>query len=80
MSRANRDVQHADVRLLTILERVDPKTVGVDELPAVTAERRRERFEQRTGAVHQRRNTKNRRAEFESSNTKRGQAWRREVW
>ena len=26
-------MQHADVKLLTILERVDPKPVGVEELP-----------------------------------------------
>lgn len=43
-------------------------------------ERRRERFEHRTGAVHQRRNTKDRRVEAVDSNSKRGQAWRREVW
>jgi len=29
------NVQHADVKLLTILERVDPKTLGVEELPAL---------------------------------------------
>ena len=28
-------MQHADVRLLTILERVDPKPLGVEELPAL---------------------------------------------
>jgi hypothetical protein len=28
-------VQHADVQLLTILERVDPKPLGVEELPAL---------------------------------------------
>jgi hypothetical protein len=28
-------VQHADVKLLTILERVDPKTLGVEELLAL---------------------------------------------
>ena len=44
------------------------------------AERRRERFEHQTGAVHQRRNTKDHRADFERSNTKRGQQWKREVW
>lgn len=43
-------------------------------------ERRRERYEHRTGAVHARRNTKNRRAEAEDSNSKRGSAWKREVW
>lgn len=41
-------------------------------------DRRRARFEHRTGAVHQRKNTKNRRAEAQSSNTKRGQAWKKE--
>ena len=30
-------MQHADVQLLTILERVDPKTSGVEELPALAA-------------------------------------------
>jgi hypothetical protein len=30
-------VQHADVKLLTVLERVDPKTLGVDELLALAA-------------------------------------------
>jgi hypothetical protein len=28
-------VQHADVQLLTILERVDPKPVGAEQLPAL---------------------------------------------
>jgi hypothetical protein len=28
-------VQHADVKLLTILERVDPKPSGVEQLPAL---------------------------------------------
>jgi hypothetical protein len=28
-------VQHADVKLLTILARVDPKPSGVEELPAL---------------------------------------------
>lgn len=32
-----RDVQLADVQLLTTLERVDPKPVGVEELLAVAA-------------------------------------------
>jgi len=44
------------------------------------AERRRERFEHRTGVVHARRNTKNRRAEAVDGNSKRGQEWKREVW
>jgi hypothetical protein len=35
LPRAKRDVQHADVQLLTILGRVDPKTLGVEELPAL---------------------------------------------
>lgn len=43
-------------------------------------ERRRERFEHRTGAVHQRRNIKDRRVETVDSNSKRGQQWKREVW
>jgi hypothetical protein len=30
-------VHYADVKLLTILERVDPKTFGVEELLAATA-------------------------------------------
>jgi hypothetical protein len=34
---AKRDVQHADVQLLTILERVDPKPLGVEQLPALAA-------------------------------------------
>jgi hypothetical protein len=40
LPRAKRDVQHADVKSLTILERVDPKTSGVEELlaPAIAAE------------------------------------------
>lgn len=42
--------------------------------------RRRARFETRTGAVHQRRNTKDRKAEAQRSNTKRGQAWKGESW
>ena len=37
MSRAKRDVQHADVTSFTILERVDPKTIAVEELPTLTA-------------------------------------------
>lgn len=40
--------------------------------------RRRARFENRTGAVHRRPNTKNRKAEAQRSNTKRGKAWRKE--
>ena len=36
MPWAKLDVQHADVKLLTILERVDPKTFGVEELLALT--------------------------------------------
>lgn len=35
--------------------------------------RRRRRFEQRTGVVHTRRNVKNRRAEAQDKNSKRGQ-------
>ena len=35
--------------------------------------RRRRRFEERTGAVHLRRNRKNRRAEAQDKNSKRGQ-------
>ena len=31
------DVQHADVKMLTILQRVDPKPLGVEELPALAA-------------------------------------------
>jgi hypothetical protein len=40
LPRAKRDVQHADVKSLTILERVDPKASGVEELlaPAVVLE------------------------------------------
>jgi hypothetical protein len=30
-------VEHADVNVPTILERVDPKPVGVEELPALAA-------------------------------------------
>ena len=37
MPRAKRDAQHADVKLFTILERVDPKTVAVEELLALPA-------------------------------------------
>ncbi len=40
---------------------------------------RRRRFETRTGAIHQRRNRKDRRADAVNSNTKRGSAWRREI-
>jgi hypothetical protein len=40
--------------------------------------RRRFRFENQTGAVHKRRNTKNRKAEAQRSNTKAGKAWRKE--
>ena len=32
LPRAKQDVQHADVELLTIHERVDPKPLGVEEL------------------------------------------------
>jgi hypothetical protein len=32
VGRAKRDAQHADVKLLTILERVDPKPSGVEQL------------------------------------------------
>jgi hypothetical protein len=32
---AKRDVQHADVKLLIILRRVDPKTLAVDDLLAL---------------------------------------------
>jgi hypothetical protein len=35
VAAAKRDVQHADVQLLAILERVDPKPLGVEELPAL---------------------------------------------
>jgi len=34
---AKRHVQHADVQLLTIHERVAPKPIGVEELPALAA-------------------------------------------
>jgi hypothetical protein len=35
LPRAKRDVQHADVQLLTIPELVDPKPLGAEELPAL---------------------------------------------
>ena len=41
--------------------------------------RRRRRYEERTGAVHQRRNAKNRPAEAGDANTKRGAAANREA-
>jgi hypothetical protein len=34
---AKRDVQHADVKLLSIRRRVDPKTLAVEELTALGA-------------------------------------------
>jgi hypothetical protein len=37
LPRAKRDVHHADVKLLTVRERVDPKTFGVYQLLAVAA-------------------------------------------
>jgi hypothetical protein len=40
LPRAKLDVQHADVKLLTILERVDPKPSGVEQLPALAVVRR----------------------------------------
>ena len=41
--------------------------------------RRRARFEHRTGEVHKRRNTKNRKAEAQRANTKRGQHWKKQA-
>ena len=49
------------------------------ELHLAEKDRRRRRFETRQGAVHKRRNGKNRKAEAEQSNTKRGHAWRRDI-
>ena len=42
--------------------------------------RRRWRAENNMSSVNDRRNTKDRKREAEQSNTKRGNAWRREVW
>lgn len=42
--------------------------------------RRRWRYEQRLGSVHRRPNTKNRKREAQQSNTKRGNAWKRETF
>lgn len=42
--------------------------------------RRRWRAENNMSSVNRRRNTKDRKAEAEQSNTKRGKEWRREVW
>ena len=47
---------------------------------AAEKQRRTRRFETRIGAVHQRKNTKDRKAEAQDNSTKRGKAWRREVW
>lgn len=56
----------------------------MSKLPDPTHEaekaRRRWRTENQMSSVNDRRNTKNRRAEAERSNTKRGKAWRREAW
>lgn len=49
-------------------------------IDADEAQRRRERYERRTGRVHRRRNLSDRRFEAQSSNTKRGNAWKNEVW
>jgi hypothetical protein len=35
VGEVNNRATHADVQLLTILERVDPKPLGVEELPAL---------------------------------------------
>lgn len=48
------------------------------ELHLAEKDRRRRRFETRQGAVHKRRNGKDRRREAEQSNTKRGQSWKRD--
>lgn len=37
VAEGQRDVQHADVKLLAILERVDSKTLGVEELLVLAA-------------------------------------------
>ena len=59
-----------------------PQEDDVNGDPVHEAEkaRRRWRTENRMSSVNARRNTKNRRAEAERSNTKRGKTWRREDW
>jgi hypothetical protein len=37
VATGKRDVHHADVQLVTTLERVDPKPLRVEELPALAA-------------------------------------------
>jgi hypothetical protein len=37
VATGKRDVHHADVQLVTLLERVDPKPLRVEELPALAA-------------------------------------------
>jgi len=49
------------------------------DVDAAEKARRRWRTENKMSSVNDRRNTKNRKAEAERSNTKRGKAWRREV-